>query len=74
MVSIWQAGNYDQGVIYPSGTAMPHAAAPAPASGYTLVIKDTVQEGGDPPSQEFSSSDGPHGSYSPPQSFFYCSQ
>jgi len=69
---LWQSGSYDQGVIYPSGTTMPHATSPAPASGYTLVIKDTVQEGGNPPSQEFSSTDGPNGSYSPPESFFYC--
>jgi len=51
---------------------MPNATAPAQASGYTLVIKDTAQEGGDPPSQEFSSTDGPNGTYSPPESFFYC--
>jgi hypothetical protein len=69
---LWQGGSYDQGLIYPSGTAMPNAVAPATASGYTLVIKDTKQEGGSPPSQEFSSTDGPNGSYSPPASFFYC--
>jgi hypothetical protein len=71
---LWQSGAYDEGLIYPSGTTMPHAQSPAPASGYTLVIKDTKQEGGNPPSQEFSSTDGPNGSYSPPESFFYCTQ
>jgi hypothetical protein len=71
---LWQPSNYDEGLIYPSGTAMPHAASPASPSGYTLVIKDTKQEGGNPPSQEFSTTDGPNGSYSPPASFFYCKQ
>lgn len=71
---LWQAGAHDQGSVYPSGTSMPHAVSPAPASGYTLVIKDTMAEGGNPPSQEFSSTDGPNGSYSPPESFYYCTQ
>jgi hypothetical protein len=71
---LWQPSNYDQGVIYPSGTTMPNAASPATPSGYTLVIKDSEQEGGDPPSQEFSTTDGPNGSYSVPESFFYCKQ
>lgn len=71
---LWQPGNYDQGVIDPSGTTMPNAQSPAPASGYTLVINDTKQEGGDPPSREFSSTDGPNGSYSPPTSFLCCTQ
>jgi hypothetical protein len=71
---LWQNYAHDQGAIYPSGTAMPHAASPAPASGYTLVIRDTEQEGGNPPSQEFSSTDGPNGTSSTPASFYYCKQ
>jgi hypothetical protein len=63
---LWESSNQDIGNIYPSGTTMPNAQAPASAAGYTLVIKDTVA-GGDPPSQEFSSAEGN-------ESFWYCKQ
>jgi hypothetical protein len=71
---LWQSSNYDEGVIDPAGTTMPHAQSAAPTSGHTLVLKDTQQDAGNPPSQEFSSTDGPNGSYSPAASFFYCKQ
>ena len=70
----WETANQDAGAIYPSGTSMPDAQPNVPSSGYTLVIRDTVQGGGDPPSQEFSSNDGPNGTGSQPQSFYYCRQ
>lgn len=69
---LWESANRDLGDMYPSGTSMPHAQPNVPASGYTLVIKDTVQQGGDPPSREFSRHDGPNGSGSLPESFWYC--
>jgi hypothetical protein len=71
---LWSDSGYahDIGTYYPSGVSMPHAESNVPASGYTLVIKDTRREGGIPPSQEWSSTDGPDGSHSVPTSFTYC--
>jgi hypothetical protein len=63
--------SHDKATWYPGGVAMPHAGSNVPSS-YTLVIYDTVREGGIPPSAEFSTTDGPGGSSSAPMSFTYC--
>jgi hypothetical protein len=63
--------SHDKATWYPNGIAMPHGGSNVPSS-YTLVIYDTVQEGGTPPSVEYSTSDGPGGSASAPMSFNYC--
>jgi hypothetical protein len=63
--------SHDRGTWYPSGIAMPQEGNNVPST-YTLVIYDTVQEGGIPPSVEYSTTDGPGGSTSAPMSFNYC--
>jgi hypothetical protein len=71
---LWSDVNHahDRGTWYPKGVPMPHAASNVPAGPYTLVIRDTVREGGIPPSVEYSASDGSGGASSAPQSFDYC--
>jgi hypothetical protein len=69
----WGTYAHDVGTWHPSGgVTMPHAPASVSGLTYSLVIKDTVAEGGTPPSVEYSSTDGPGGSSSIPMSFLYC--
>jgi hypothetical protein len=63
--------SHDRATWYPNGIAMPHEGSNVPST-YTLVIYDTLQEGGIPPSVEYSTTDGPGGSTSAPMSFNYC--
>jgi Ni/Co efflux regulator RcnB len=71
---LWDDVNHahDQGTWYPGGAAMPHAGSNVPAGPYTLVIRDTLPEGGDPPSAEFSTTDRTGGPATLPTSFAYC--
>jgi hypothetical protein len=73
----WSGGSAPQhnvGVFHSPGVLMTDAQ-PGFNTLYSLVIKDTVQEGGDPPYQEFSNNDGPNGSYTGvPESWFYCNK
>jgi hypothetical protein len=70
----WSDTQHSVGIVHSPGVPMPHAAYPFDASTlYTLVIKDTRQEGGIPPYQEFTNNDGPGGSYTGvPESWYYC--
>ncbi len=71
---LWNKYAHDVATYYPSGVSMPNAqpSGSVSAGGYTIVIKDTVQEGETPPSVEWSSTDGPGGTSSTPMSFDYC--
>lgn len=72
--SLWSTYDHDVGTYNTSPVSMPNAQSNVASSGYTLVIKDTQQEGGMPPSVEWSATDGPGGSTSVPMSFAYCKQ
>ena len=70
--SFWEKYAHDVGTWYPSGgKVMPHAPPSVAALTYSLVIKDTVAEGGIPPSVEFATT-GPDSLI--PASFLYCKQ
>ncbi len=60
--------SHDRATWYPNGVSMPHGGSNVPST-YTLVLYDTVREGGVPPSAEYSTTDGPGGSSSAPMSF-----
>lgn len=69
---LWQIYSHDTGTYYPGGVALPHASGALASDRFTLVIRDTLVEGGVPPSREFVDNDGLDGSSSIPQSFLYC--
>lgn len=71
---LWSDINHahDRGTWYPKAVPMPHRASNVPAGPYTLVIRDTVREGGIPPSVQYSTTDGTGGTSSAPRSFDYC--
>jgi hypothetical protein len=76
----WTSGfspEHAVGLLETPGVPMPHAAAPFdPSTLYSLVIRDTVAEGGIPPYQEFTNYDGPPSApyTGDPQSWFYCNK
>lgn len=74
--ALWNdaAHAHDVGAYYAGGATMPNAQSNVPSGPYTIVVRDTVQEGGIPPSVEWSSTDGTGGSGSVPMSFGYCKQ
>lgn len=68
----WNTYAHDKGTWYPSGGKPLPNAQNSSTQGvvFPLVIKDTVAEDGNPPSQEFVTNDGR--SASVPQSYWYC--
>jgi hypothetical protein len=69
---LWSTYAHDVGTWYPKGVPMPNAQGAVAGALFTLVIRDTVAEGGIPPSVEYSTTDGLNGGSTQPQSFRYC--
>lgn len=71
---LWVDGAHDIGDYHSTPVSMPHAQGAFANETFTFVVRDTEREGGIPPYEEFSATDGVNGAQTEPMSWDYCTK